>query len=327
MDWRTLRTELASSFSAYSTTLIRLTRFVKIVLTIGGAAAAAIALSFDMAHANKEISAWTIIGLMGASLVALGSIFDAMKERDASDALVTASKALDAVHARELELTEILNNDEYDKAITRGLHLYSSMDVMRGAIEQSLDLDDVAPKTIIQTCLSAASNSLLGAFDFAITDTWTICVFRAVPESGTTILRCVAHLRKIQCDIADARAWPEGVGVAGIAYSMNKEIIVKDFSAPEFAAMFDLKALGRAYDKARYASMVAVPISIGNNPKPWGVAIATCDRPGHFSPDPSYGVATTEPVRAIAAMSALAAKAAEAGGRRSGAVAPNDAKG
>lgn len=327
MDWSTLRTELASAFSAYSARLISLTRFIKIVLTIGGATAAAVALSIDIAHANKEISAWTMAGLAGALLVGLGSIFDAMKEKDASHALVTASKALDAVHARELELTQILNDTDYEKAITRGLHLYSSMDVMRGAIEQSLDLDDVAPKAIIQTCLSAASNSLLGAFDFAITDTWTICVFRAMPESGTTMLRCVAHLRKIQCDIADARAWPEGVGVAGIAYSMNQEIIIKDFSAPEVAAMFDLKALGREYDKVRYASMFAVPINIGNNPKPWGVAIATCDRPGHFSPEPSYGVATTEPVRAIAAMAALAAKAAEAGGRRSGAVAPSDARG
>ncbi|CCE06457.1 hypothetical protein BRAS3843_1730026 [Bradyrhizobium sp. STM 3843] len=115
--------------------------------------------------------------------------------------------------------------------------------------------------------------------------------------------------------------------MAGIAYSMNKEIIIKDMSSPDVAPMFGLKTLGREYDKVRYASMVAVPISIGNNPKPWGVAVATSDQPDHFSPEPSRGVATTEPARAIAAMSALAAKAAEARGRRPGEVASAAAKG
>ncbi|MDN3279498.1 hypothetical protein QWJ07_34895 [Frankia sp. RB7] len=334
MDWSTLRTDLASAFSDYSKALIGRARFIKLVLVIGGALAAAIALSIDIAHANKEVSPWTVVGLAGAILVALGSAFDALRERDASQALITASQALDAVHQRELELgqreidiNDLLNDSDYEKAITRGLHLYSSMDVMRGAIEQSLDLDDLQPQSIIQTCLSASSNSLLGAFDFSITDTWTICVYRATLESGSVLLRCIAHLRKIPCDLSEARSWPEGVGVAGFAYSMSKEIIINDMSAPEYATMFDLNSLKRDYDKARYASLVAVPINIGNNPKPWGVAVATCDQAGHFSSEPSYGVATTEPARALAAMSALAAKAAEAGSRRSSEVAGVASKG
>ena len=125
------------------------------------------------------------------------------------------------------------------------------------------------------------------------------------------IFRCIAHLRKIPCELSATRAWPEGVGVAGIAYSMNKEIIIKDMSSPETMAMFDLKQMNRDYDKARYASMVAVPITVGTNSTPWGVAVATSDQAGHFSTDQSYGPPTTEPVRAIAAMSALAVKAVE----------------
>jgi hypothetical protein len=324
MNWSTLRTDLASAFAAYASTLFRLARFNKLVLIIGGAAAATIALAIDIAHANKEISTWTIVGLVGAGLVALGSIFDALKEADASRALVVASGALDAVHQRELELNELVNDGDYDKAVTRGLHLYNSMDVMRGAIEQSLDLTDIPATAIIQTCLTAASNSLLGAFDFGITDIWTICVYMAQPEieSGKIHLRCIAHHRKISCELSEARAWPEGVGVTGIAYSMNKEIIIKDMSSSDVAPMFDLRAMGRPYDKVRYASIVAVPIVIGSNPRPWGIAVAASDKAGHFSPEPSYGVATTEPARAIAAMSALAAKAAQASGRRAADVAP-----
>jgi hypothetical protein len=42
---------------------------------------------------------------------------------------------------------------------------------------------------------------------------------------------------------------------------------------------------------------------------PWGVAVATTDQPHHFNVDPADGVSTSEPIRAIAAMAALAVKA------------------
>ncbi|HWM48666.1 MAG TPA: hypothetical protein VNR11_17315 [Xanthobacteraceae bacterium] len=309
-----LKAALIAAFEGYSRALYRASKFAKIALVIGGAAIATIALAIDIAHANDEISGWTIAGLAGAFMVAVGSIFDAIRETDAASALSIAARAID----------ELNDHEEFDGAVTRGLDLYNSMDVMRGAIEQSLDLPDVAATSIVQTCLSAASNSLLGAFDFGIKDIWTVCVFMAQTEadSGKMILRCVAHLRKIPCELSEAREWPQGVGVAGIAYSMNHEIIIKDMSSPDAVAMFNLGTMARDYDKERYASMVAVPITVGTSPRPWGVAIATCDRPNHFSPEPSYGVATTEPVRAIAAMAALAVKASEAAGRRQTDVAP-----
>lgn len=61
--------------------------------------------------------------------------------------------------------------------------------------------------------------------------------------------------------------------------------------------------------------MVVVPITVGKSNKPWGVAVVTSDRARHFSSEPSYGVANAEPIRAIAAMAALAVKAADAAGR------------
>jgi hypothetical protein len=317
MDLKELKTELLSAFESYAAAVFRASKFVKIALVIGGALAATIALALDIAQANHEISAWTITGLAGAALVAIGSTFDAFRETDASKALATAHKAFDAAIEREQQLEVLFQEGgQFENAVDRGLDLYNSMDVMRGAIEQSLDLD-VPVTSIIQTCLSAASNSLLGAFDFGIKDIWTICVFKAEieKESGKVMLRCIAQLRKIPCALSESRVWPEGVGVAGAAYSMNHEIIMEDMSSPDAEATFKLRELSRDYDKERYASMVAVPISVGTNSKPWGVAVVTSDQANHFSREPSYGPATAEPIRAIAAMTALAVKASEAAGR------------
>jgi multidrug transporter EmrE-like cation transporter len=324
MDLAKLKAASLSAFKNYSRAAYRASRFVKFVLIIVGAAAVAVALAVDIAHANGAYSIWTLIGICGAFLVAVGSAFDAFRETDAAQALIIASQAIDAVTERQQELEDLVQeHGRFDKAVTRGLDLYNSMDVMRGAIEQSLDLSDVPAESIIQTCLSAAETSILGAFDFGIKDIWTICIFKAQPEkeSGKVMLRAVAHLRKIACQLHEARSWPEGVGVAGIAYSMNHEIIIQDMSSADTVAMLDLRTLSRDYDKERYASMVAVPITIGNAPKPWGVAVVTSDRRNHFLREPSYGVATTEPIRAIAAMTALAVKAAQTAGRRTGPVA------
>jgi len=311
MHFKALRSQIASAFESYSRALFWASKFVKVVLIIGGAAVAAIALSIDIAHAAGEVSPWTIAGIAGASLVAVGSIFDAIKERDAAPALVLAAQAINAADERQAELNEFVQeNGRFDRAVTRGLNLYSALDVMRGAIEQSLDLGGVPIGNVVQTCLDAANTSLLGAFDFAVTDIWTICIFmaQATAESGKMELRCIAHLRKIPCDITDARVWKEGVGVAGIAYSMNKEIIIEDMSSQGHLFM---GAQSRSYDEQRYASMVAVPITVGKNPKPWGVAVVTSDRLGHFERGPSYGISTAEPIRAIAGMTALAVKAVE----------------
>jgi hypothetical protein len=307
-----LRASLFAHLDSYARALRRGAVFVKVLLYIGGAALASVALTLDLTHATHEISAWTIAGLIGAGLVTAGAVFDALRETDAAKTLVEANRAIDAAHERQQALDVMMEEqDDFDGAVTRGLELYNSMDVMRGVIEQSLSFPDVPLDNILQNCLNGAGDSLLVAFGFELKDIWTICIFMAQPaaESGKVILRCVAHLRKIPCEVGKARAWPEGVGVAGIAYSTNNEIIIQDMSSPEVTPFFELGANARSYDKERYASMVAAPITVGSDPKPWGVAVVTSDRVDHFTTGPSYGVAAAEPIRAIAAMVALAAKA------------------
>lgn len=307
-----LKASLSSQLQNYARALRRAARFVKIILIIGGAALASVALTIDLAHANHEISPWSVAGLIGAGLVAVGATFDAIRETDAASALAEANRALEAAAERQELLDEAFQErGRFDTAVVRGLELYNSMDVMRGVIEQSLSVSDGALSTILQNCLSAAGDSLLVAFGFEIKDIWTICIFMAQPaqESGKTELRCVAHLRKIPCDTSQARIWPEGVGVAGIAYSTNHEIIIQNMAAPEHDEVFKLGSNAREYDGKRYASMVAAPINVGADPKPWGVAVVTSDRPNHFVRETLYGVATAEPIRAIASMTALAIKA------------------
>jgi hypothetical protein len=144
---------------------------VKLGLVLGGATVAGVCQAVELAHANREFSVWTIGGLAGAGLVALGSIFVAMTETDIASTLELSRRAIEKARVRErrmerFESTRLVLQQE----IGRGLQLYNSMDVMRGAIEQSLDVPGVSASKIIQTCLTAAKNSLLVAFDFSIED-------------------------------------------------------------------------------------------------------------------------------------------------------------
>jgi hypothetical protein len=223
-----LADQIATRFKERSITQYRASLFVKLALITCGAATAAIALSFDLAKVNGEISSWTIAGIAGTALVAIGSIYVYLTERDVSETLDNAREAIEQARLFEQEKNDFEANIAWlGNEVTRGLELYNSMDVMRGAIEQSLDLPDASVAGIMNTCLIAAKNSLHVAFDFEIGDTWTICIYEAQldQESGKIILRCIAHDRSIQCELAEARTWQEGIGVAGVAYAKANEII------------------------------------------------------------------------------------------------------
>ncbi|MDR6302512.1 hypothetical protein GGQ85_000183 [Nitrobacter vulgaris] len=314
-----LANELSAKFLSFAKKHFNASMFVKLGLVLGGATIAAVCQGVELAHANHEFSSWSIAGFAGAVLVAIGGVFVAMTETDIATTLDVARRAIDEARLRERRM-ERFNADRavLRKELDRGLELYNSMDVMRGSIEQSLDIPDVAAAKIIQTCLAAARNSLLVALDFSIEETWTICVYMAEAsgESDKINLRCIAHARKIECEIEEARLWQEGVGVAGVCYSMGNEIIIPDMAAPELGTVFHLAANNRPYDIERYRSMASIPICIGSSKTPWGVVVVTTDLPGHFTIEPADGVSTSEPVRAIAAMAALAVRAAAGPARR-----------
>jgi hypothetical protein len=317
--------EIGALFAEHAKKVSNASLFVKLALVTIGAAVAAIAQSVELATANKEFSVWTIAGLAAIAIVAVGGVFVVMTETDVSKVLEAARRAVE-----DARLLERQHHDfEADRArleneVGRGLELYNSMDVMRGAVEQSLGIAGITAAQIIQTGLDAAVNSLIVAFDFDIKDTWTICVFQATTpaESDKVTLQCVAHQRKIPCDIKLARKWGEGVGVTGVAYSMKHEIIIPDMMAPELGTVFTLNKDSRPHDANRYLSMAAIPITVGAETTPWGVAVVTSDQSHHFSPEAADGVPTVEPIRAIAAMAALAIKAVDGTVRAPSAPAP-----
>jgi hypothetical protein len=303
---------IGNRFKQRSRLQSRASMFVKLGLITVGAAVATITQSIDLAKANHELSGVTIAGIAATALVAIGGFFVYLTEQDISETLEDARHALEQARQFEQEKTDFEANTAWlSNEVTRGLELYNSMDVMRGAIEQSLDLPDVSVTGIVHTCLTAAKNSLLVAFDFSIGDTWTICIYMAKrdKESGKVVLHCVAHDRSIQCDLADARVWQEGIGAVGIAFSTGNEIVIPDMTAPELGTTFNLKGNSRDHDRQRYRSMIAVPIVVGSDTIPWGVAVATSNRAGHFYVEHQDGVSTSEPIRAVAAMTALAVKA------------------
>ena len=158
----------------------------------------------------------------------------------------------------------------------------------------------------IQACLDASERSLRLAFAFALEDHWTVSVYKAdVQRSRRTELACIANLRSVPCDVKNARRWPDGIGVTGIAYARGTEVVIPDLSAKELGSLHDVTALAKKEDGTRYRSVIGVPILIGSNNEKWGIVVATSDQPKHFSLDEQDGIKTTEPARAVAAMIAL----------------------
>jgi hypothetical protein len=62
--------------------------------------------------------------------------------------------------------------------------------------------------------------------------------------------------------------------------------------------------MAKANDRARYRSLAAIPVISGTDPavRPWGVVVATSDRPNHFHADHMTGIRTIEGARALAGM-------------------------
>jgi hypothetical protein len=305
--------DVAQRFKRHSKKLFRVSVFVKLLLVIGGATAAAIAHCVELAHNNGVFSEWTALGLGGAAAVAVGGIYIALTETDVTAYLDSARDALEIARDHEQKMERFKRDIErLKKEIDRGLQLYNSMGVMRGAIETSLDIPNVTVERILRTCIRSARNSLEVAMDFATGDIWTICIFKAtrMKESDKFTLKLVAHARKKDCKLAEAREWLEGVGVAGFTFLKGSEVVVADMLAPALGTVFNLTTTNsRTYDPTRYRSMVAIPIRILSNPTPWGVAMVTTDKRGHFEVESSGGISTSEAARAIAAMAALAVKA------------------
>ncbi len=287
---------------------------VKLVLIVGGSLLATVA-QIKMLPPDAVISSWVALGIGGAALVGLGGVFIALTERNPFVDLEQARRALEAATSREIELDSNLEIfDEVEQETARLRELYNAMTAMRAAVQEAIIVPTGGEDETIVRLLNTSARPLLLASNFKLPHHWTLCVYRATEDSKAhrTVLSCVARHRSAESE-ETPREWPEGVGVAGAAYSRGMEIIIPNLLDSALGTSYQLpRLLEWDYDRSRYRSIVAAPVNLPQVERPWGVVTATSSEPGHFTPDDVPGVRTVEGARALAGMVALAVLACRA---------------
>lgn len=243
------------------------------------------------------------IGIIATVIVGIGGLYVVLADKDAISELETARRLAQSARRLESDLQDIEN---VVLEARRAKELYLAVMRIRDMVEIALSTPNVDIAKVIQACMTASERSLRMAFDFELEDHWTVSVYRANRANCFPAdLECVAHLRSIPCDIKNARKWPEGIGVTGIAYARGTEVIIPDLAARELGTLHDITALSKPEDGTRYRSIVGVPILVGPSHDKWGMVVATSDSPHHFSLYEDDGVKAAEAARALAAMIAL----------------------
>jgi len=291
--------------------------FVKVAMVAIGSMIVAIA-QFMIGPADSGWSTWQVIGIATALIVGVGAIFVVITERDASDDLAAAREALTKAQRAEREFESYV---ELEEAIDQLIELYQAAGVMRGAIETVAAKGINNEILIASTILAASARSLSIAMDFGQSDRWTICIYIAEKdlESERYVLRCIAHERAIKCDLANARSWPEGTGLAGVCFSNRSEMILPNLQADGVRSIFASGVTdSRPDDAERYRSMVAVPVMVQGLDRPWGVVTATNDQVDHFSYEEAQGIKPDEGARLLAGMLAVGIAVARAHSEVSG---------
>jgi hypothetical protein len=304
LDLEELKASLSLASDSHVKTVGRASKAVKGVLILGGALVAGIAQFVTWPDGTPAAPA-QVVGIAATFIVALGGLYSWWTESDAADALRVAEKAVDGVRDAQSKLREF---EPFFSAFDRMSETYSFCLTFRHALEQASvgvtgDIDDH-----LRTLLKQIERSLVIAAGFEQADRYTIVLYRAVPaaEAGKFDLKPIAHKRALECDLAVARTWPEGVGIAGIAYTNGREVIIPDLLAEGMQAVFGPRGQSKDSDSERYISMVAVPIVVAGNDRPWGVLAATSDQAEHFCAEGAPGFKTDEPIRTAAAFFELA---------------------
>lgn len=272
---------------------------------------AACALVIALAHTEPipEMTGWDLIGLIAVVVVFFSSLVLVGTETDSGNELEFARAALAAAQEQQT-ITQVqarkFNEIEavYESELERMSHLQAGRDLIRTIIEGVASSPTVQDEiTVITRLLNQAQRALLIAHGFQLNEHYTICIYRAERDASSqrVTLRCAAHLRAIMCDVAVARPWPEGIGVAGMAYARNAEIVVPDLTAPELGTLYELPEK-RTDDDNKYRSIVGEPI-VPEGGELWGVLTATSSEPGHFSLDDRRYV---DVAQSLAGMIALA---------------------
>ena len=304
-----LRERLGLAFQAKAKSVKATSFWIKVLLIAGGAFVSGGAAFFS-SDTLTPLSSSQIIGLVGLVLVLIGTVFVIVTEEDSTDALEEARYALDEATNQSLTAHEVFDElVDYESAVGRLSALYYAMTLGRGTVEQAVLHSVDSEDSLIDACLEACKGELKVALGLQYGQVWTLCIYRAVRDSIQEYveLELIAHDRSVACSKENARRWREGVGVGGLAYAKNDEVVVPDLDDPGVGTVFRLdEDLAKPEDRDRYKSLFAVPVEVGQDKRPWGVVLATNDTPEFFGSDENVGVDPEEAVRALAGIVALA---------------------
>lgn len=312
MDVRELTESVAKCFAERAKKQASALLILKVTVVIFSCAAGM--AQFMTVDEGKPWSTANFVGIGASIIVALAGLFFAIADRDASDELELARQAVVRANDAERELVESIqefnNIDVYLDGQKRSNNLYQAMMSLRGAIERIIGNASITEDKACQLLLEVSERSIEIALGVSTGDHFTVCIYSAKQDADKkTILKCVAHFRALPCALEDARVWPIGVGVGGAAFARGTEVIVPDLQAEGVGTLYAFP--NKEGDVERYRSIVAVPVIIDEVSEPWGVVVGTSDVPRHFSIGTNPGgVQTAEPIRALAAMAALAVRVA-----------------
>ncbi|WP_311273566.1 MULTISPECIES: hypothetical protein [unclassified Rhizobium] len=291
--------------SGFAKTIGRSITFAKCSIILFGALSAVMQFwPSDVATISRP----QFLGAIAAVLVAVIGTYLLFAERDAASMLSDANQALShAIESESILVGYEQNIASLHHQINKFSELYVAMGNARNMYEGMALAGKKEENTLLQELLNINKRQLAASMEFETSDRWTVCIYKShVSETGSRELRVVAHIRAIECDVKEARVWPEGVGFSGISLSTGEEIIVGDLTDPTVSQIYGAGGpKAKPNDSSMYRSVVACPIYIGDERKPWGIATATNDRANHFIDVDNIGVQNSEAVRALAEMAAM----------------------
>lgn len=305
------KTEAASLRETVNSAVVKRLEKVSLSTKIGrsiffaGAAFVAGICQYTTWPVNGSPSVSQVVGICATAVVFASALVSIFADGDAAGEIKAAQEAL--LRAENLEdRLEQLKWDYPD--LESSAALQSAMSLFRDQLESAC-VEKVSLEDLLSSMVTLVKRTLPDAALFSHSDPWTICLYQAhemEKEPGKYELRLVEHLRSIECSKTDARVWPEGKGVSGVAFSNEAEMVIPDMLEASAMALYNSAGKGRDYDGDRYRSMAVVPISVQGMDRPWGVVAATSSYVDHFDGDDERGLQPIEAVRALAKYAALA---------------------
>lgn len=272
---------------------------------VAGAAAVAGVCQYITWPDNTDPTVSQVVGICATIVVFLAALISIFADSDSGDQIRAAQEALFRAENLKERLEQVqLEFPDLESAASLQSATSLFRDHLESACAQSVNLE-----VFLSSMVTLVKRTLPDAARFTYGDPWTICLYRAQPmasEPGKYELRLVEHLRSIQCEKSEARIWPEGKGVSGVAFSNNAEMVIPDMMEASAQALYNSAGNGRSYDLDRYRSMAVVPISVQGLARPWGVVAATSSFVDHFDGNSDPGLQPVEAIRALAKYAALA---------------------